>query len=660
MAQIPESIGKYKVQSLIARGGMGEVFKADHPTLKRPVVIKRLTMRGNPGVVERFRREAQIMIDFKSEYIVDVFDHFREGNWYHIVQEYIDGISLDKLIERERYLPEYIALPIFLAACRALYYAHARGVVHRDIKPGNILISRSGQVKLVDFGIASVRGGEGEEALTQEGMTLGTPSYMAPEQFHSSRDVDARADIYSLGVLLYECVTGKKPFPGSFTPETLQLIQRGKYPAASRVNPRVGGFLNRLIRKAMFARKNRRFKTLSAMIRRVEQYLGTKESYEHPHEYAPLIASFLAEENPLPNQRPASITKLVVVSLLVVGFLGLISMFLYRGYHQALFSPQSYGGVSVTIRIPQSYELPGSLPGTIQGSLIPLSIGQFTESSADAGSTGPEPRVLHLGGRAAASGQLEYAAPLQFLSTGDYTLEVGVGEGLLVRSIRVLPRSIAGWNQVVSFQLPSPEPASLEVIPRIRDARTGIILTRDARVAVTSGGQSGQDLGVRVQLQGYYSTTITVPTRIGQRQVIIDAALEPRPGSVEVTWNPAPGARDQGTGNMHSDGSPAGTGTTQGGSGELVQSSDSNPDEFQGNQSQRPRQLLLNGSERYLEGGRDPELRSLPRLKPGESSTIVLAPGTYTLGYREGNRLWEQGFTLVSTEITRIQLGSPR
>ncbi|WP_052078608.1 serine/threonine-protein kinase [Spirochaeta lutea] len=641
MAQIPESIGKYKVQSLIARGGMGEVFKAEHPTLGRPVVIKRLTMRGNPGVVERFRREAQIMIDFKSEYIVDVFDHFREGSWYHIVQEYIDGISLDALIERERYLPEHIALPIFLAACRALDYAHARGVVHRDIKPGNILISRSGQVKLVDFGIASVRGGEGEAALTQDGMTLGTPSYMAPEQFHSSRTVDARADIYSLGVLLYEAVTGKKPFPGSFTPETLQLIQRGRYRAPARVNPRVSPFVNRLIKKAMHARKNRRFSTLRGMMNRVEQYLGTRESHKRPQEYAPLIASYLADENPPPPRRPASITKLVTVSLLVVGVLGLVSMLFYRGYHRGLLFPSRYGGVSMVIQVPRQYELPGSLPGTIQGQLIPLGLNELgsyqPETAGDPGvgtppeasAAGPDSGAgaedlqegraraipVHLGGRPGADGGLEFVSALSFVPAGDYTLQVGVGEGLVVRSLRILPRREAGWNQRVRFQLPEPEPAVLEIVPRVRDGRTGIILSRDARITLLKGGMSGEDLELLIQMAGYFSSRVELSTLVGQRRVIIDASLEPRPGTVRVSW---PGA----------------------GNGR--------------------RQLVLNGSSRYLEGGRDPEFRRIPALEAGGELTLVLAPGTYTLGYQEDGGFWEQVFTLEPTQRIDVVLAAGR
>ncbi|MFW5843487.1 MAG: serine/threonine-protein kinase, partial [Spirochaetota bacterium] len=168
---------------------MGAVYTAQHPTLDRTVIIKKLTLRGNADMRERFRREAQIMMDLRNDAIVDVYDHFREGSSYYIVLEYVDGVSLEELIHRERYLPSDVALLIVREACRALVYAHERGVIHRDIKPGNILISRSGEVKLVDFGIATIHGDD-ESNLTREGMTLGTPVYMAPEQFRNTRNVD--------------------------------------------------------------------------------------------------------------------------------------------------------------------------------------------------------------------------------------------------------------------------------------------------------------------------------------------------------------------------------------------------------------------------------------------------------------------------------------
>lgn len=236
MAKIPESIDKYKVEALIAQGGMGAVYKALHPTLKRPVIIKKLTLRGSADIAERFKREARILMDFRHEGVVDMYDHFKLGQSYYIVLEYVDGGSLEEVVKKHRYLENGVAAYILYHAAVALHYAHEKKVVHRDIKPANLLLSRAGEVKLVDFGIA-VSDTDSDEGLTREGMTLGTPSYMAPEQFQNTKNVDRRADIYSLGVLAYEMLTGKKPFPGGFSPELIANIQKGRYPSPGNSIP---------------------------------------------------------------------------------------------------------------------------------------------------------------------------------------------------------------------------------------------------------------------------------------------------------------------------------------------------------------------------------------------------------------------------------------
>ena len=196
-------VGKYNIVELIAKGGMGALYKAKHPTLKRFVILKQLTLRGGSGFILRFKREASLMIDFRNERIVQVYDHFREGSSYYIAMEYVEGKSLDKLIEERGFISNEAAVLIFTEICKGLKYAHDKGVIHRDIKPANILISNEGEVKLVDFGIATSKEGD-DDGLTKAGMTLGTPAYMSPEQIADTRKVDKRADIYSMGVVFYE------------------------------------------------------------------------------------------------------------------------------------------------------------------------------------------------------------------------------------------------------------------------------------------------------------------------------------------------------------------------------------------------------------------------------------------------------------------------
>ncbi|MBR1912166.1 MAG: serine/threonine protein kinase, partial [Treponema sp.] len=231
-------IGKYKIKTKIAQGGMGSVYLAEHPSLKRDVIIKKLIIkRSGTHVRDRFKREAQILTDLTSLHIVRMFDYFTEGNSDYIVLEYVDGMSLDKLLEKQFVLPTPLAMMIFLEACKGLQDAHENGIIHRDIKPANILISKRHEIKLADFGIAgaekekdfdvkatpvsdvTVIASEASSGITQVGSVLGTPAYMSPEQLADSSSVDKRTDIYSMGVMLYQMVTGDKPFSGDMSKE---------------------------------------------------------------------------------------------------------------------------------------------------------------------------------------------------------------------------------------------------------------------------------------------------------------------------------------------------------------------------------------------------------------------------------------------------------
>ena len=133
----PPMIGKYKITGVIAKGGMGVVYKAIHPSLKRYVVIKKMTARGNSTNAERFKKEAQILLDMNSPYIVQLFDYFTEAGYRYMVEELVDGLALDKLIKKETVLPPPLAMLVMQDACNALKHAHSKNVIHRDIKPAD-------------------------------------------------------------------------------------------------------------------------------------------------------------------------------------------------------------------------------------------------------------------------------------------------------------------------------------------------------------------------------------------------------------------------------------------------------------------------------------------------------------------------------------------
>ena len=284
--EFPPMIGKYKVLGIIAKGGMGVVYKAIHPSLKRYVVIKKMTARGHAGDAGRFKKEAQLLLDLQSPYIVHLFDYFTEGGFRYMVEELVDGIALDALIKKQNSLPCPVAMLLMQDACYALKYAHSKGIVHRDIKPGNILLSKRGEIKLADFGIASDHstgaGGAGSTGNdhTQTGVALGTPAYMPPEQFEDSARVDHRADIYALGIMLYEMVTGTKPYPGTLSLETLAVIKKGKYISPRKIDKTVPKEICRLIHKMIRPKAKARYQSIDAVLRQVKKYLRHYDTHE--------------------------------------------------------------------------------------------------------------------------------------------------------------------------------------------------------------------------------------------------------------------------------------------------------------------------------------------------------------------------------------------
>ena len=207
--------GRYELHRRLARGGMADVFLARDQLLDRPVAVKVLfpEFATDPAFVERFRREAQSAANLNHPNIVAVYDWGQEQGTYFIVMEYIEGRSLAEIIRTEGPLHPQRAAEVASDIAAALAFAHRNGVVHRDIKPGNVLISPTGQVKVADFGIARALNASAEDNLTQAGSVMGTATYFAPEQAQGL-PLDPRSDLYSLGVVMYEMVTGRPPFSG--------------------------------------------------------------------------------------------------------------------------------------------------------------------------------------------------------------------------------------------------------------------------------------------------------------------------------------------------------------------------------------------------------------------------------------------------------------
>ncbi len=204
--------GRYKLESLIATGGMGEVWQAKDEVILREVAIKILKQEymGDPGFLERFRTEARLAAMVNHEGIANVFDYGEDGGSAYLVMELVPGDSLARILERDTSLPAETVLDIISQTARALHEAHLNGLVHRDVKPGNLLITPEGIVKITDFGIARVAD---QVALTVAGQVMGTVQYLSPEQA-TGKPATASTDIYSLGIVAYEALAGRRPFGG--------------------------------------------------------------------------------------------------------------------------------------------------------------------------------------------------------------------------------------------------------------------------------------------------------------------------------------------------------------------------------------------------------------------------------------------------------------
>jgi len=254
-----KKIGIYEVERELGRGGMGVVFLAHQPALERPVVIKALRrdLSASEDVAERFSREAQAAAGIHHQNVVCVYDTFSwRGEWF-IVQEYVAGEDLACVLQATGRLEPRIATLVALELARGLEEIHARGVVHRDLKPGNVMIGRGGEAKIGDFGIAL---DPSSRPLTQTGVALGTPTHMAPE-LHRGERADHRSDLFAFGVMLFEMLTGELPWPPSGDegePSLLRRMESRRHPPVRKLAPTTPRALARLVHACLRPKARRR------------------------------------------------------------------------------------------------------------------------------------------------------------------------------------------------------------------------------------------------------------------------------------------------------------------------------------------------------------------------------------------------------------------
>jgi eukaryotic-like serine/threonine-protein kinase len=315
--------GRYELEELVGTGGMSSVFRACDVQLDRRVAIKILHERyaEDPEYLERFRREAQAVARLSHPNIVTVIDRGDDGGRQYIVFEHVEGENLKELVLRTGRLPVRRALELALAVADGLAFAHGQGLVHRDVKPQNVLLSREGDVKVTDFGIA--RSLDVEHGVTQTGTVLGTGEYLAPEQA-SGKPVSPATDVYSLGVVLWELLAGDVPFAGeNFVAVALRHVNDPP-PSLREVRPDVSPRLAAAIDRALEKDPARRFPSMAALARELRACLAEADG-EMPAAEDDGALTLVTPPRAAPRRAPRarrrrrSMAAYVVVALLVAG-----------------------------------------------------------------------------------------------------------------------------------------------------------------------------------------------------------------------------------------------------------------------------------------------------------------------------------------------------
>ncbi len=268
------TLGRYEVTGELGRGAMGVVYKGEDPKIHRTVAIKTISLSEfDPDMIdemkERFFREAESAGLLTHPNIVTIYDCGEEHDLAYIAMEFLNGKDLEEFTKGGHLLRTRDALYMVANVAEALHYAHSKGIVHRDIKPANIMyLKETNEVKVTDFGIARITA----SSKTKTGVILGTPSYMSPEQIAGKR-VDGRSDIFSLGVVLFELLTGQKPFKGEDITSLMYLIAKEKHPSARQINPKVPPVVEKIIDKALEKEADKRYQKAGQMAAHLKQVI---------------------------------------------------------------------------------------------------------------------------------------------------------------------------------------------------------------------------------------------------------------------------------------------------------------------------------------------------------------------------------------------------
>ena len=293
-AAMPDKIGRYQILERVGKGGMGVLYRGHDPVLDREVAVKVMLADFSEDTEQmrpRFYREAKSAAKLQHRNIVTIFEFAEENNQPHIVMEFLRGTPLSSRMEEKPELTLDDKLDIVTQLCNGLGYAHKEGIVHRDVKPANVFVLQDGTVKLLDFGIAKLA----TSTLTRQGDVVGSAPYMSPEQIAGAQDLDGRSDVWSTGVLLYELLTGRKPFDGDGLTTVIAGILREQPPSVEQYVPGLPKQLLDCVSKALEKDRDRRYQTAEELGRELQLIRKTHQLNAPP----PMDATRFASTNVL-------------------------------------------------------------------------------------------------------------------------------------------------------------------------------------------------------------------------------------------------------------------------------------------------------------------------------------------------------------------------
>lgn len=454
-----KQLGQYRLVAPLGEGGMAFVYKAYHPSMERYVAIKILPRHyaAEPDFIHRFKQEARIIANLEHPNILPVYDYGEADGYTYIVMRYIEGGKTLTNLMQGQPLPLAQMLNLLSKIAAALDYAHSRGVVHRDVKPSNVLIDQQGNILLSDFGLAKVFASSSR--FTVSGAFLGTPAYASPEQCLGRSDLDGRSDVYSLGVILYEMATGRPPFDAE-TPMAVAVKHiNDPLPLPRKLNPALPESLERVILKALAKQPGDRYQTAGEMARALTEIIaesGQESTLDIPAWPKPPAAP-TTKKRPIPVWGWAlGCLGILAIGAILVG-LGLGIVLVWRGPASLPTSPAMIGPAEISPTPPRAPMLIPSASPTFLAQTPSLTATETTASATlpaptsapttalPAGS--PEP-IQEYGMPLAGGKYLVFDTAMRVVSGGQLVkLDLIVEEGRFkaAESIPFAGRAIA-WN----------------------------------------------------------------------------------------------------------------------------------------------------------------------------------------------------------------------